>query len=49
MTEREYKRELAITRARQMQATRSNLDITHTAKVLYKTMTTTELEKAIKA
>ena len=43
------KLELATMRATQMKLTRPELDLNRTIKVLYKTMTAKELEKAIKA
>lgn len=41
--------ELATIRAKQMKATRPELDINKTAKLLVKQMTADELRKAIKA
>lgn len=43
------KLELATMRAVQMKVIRPEIDLNRTIKVLYKTMTAKELEKAIKA
>lgn len=43
------KKELATIRAEQMKAIRPSINIERTIKVLMKSMTSTELEKAIRA
>lgn len=43
------KKELATIRAEQMKAVRPSINIERTTKVLMKSMTSTELEKAIRA